>query len=104
VRITANTSERCTEYYWSKSNYDLQEILPELTTHGAGNFQFALAAKFALIDTPTERRFCEPSKRRDYERSQDEATVAEANAHIADTERQFARLGEIIAECSGGQA
>ena len=41
------------QYYWVKSNYDRQEILPELTTHGAGNFQFARAAEFALVDSPT---------------------------------------------------
>jgi CRISPR-associated endonuclease/helicase Cas3 len=42
------------QYYWSKVDYDRQEILAELTSHGVGNFQFAQAARFALIDSPTQ--------------------------------------------------
>jgi hypothetical protein len=44
------------QYYWSRGNYDTKEILPFLTQRGAekGEFQFASAAAFALIDSPTE--------------------------------------------------
>jgi CRISPR-associated endonuclease/helicase Cas3 len=44
------------QYYWTKGNYDIKEILPELTQRGAekGCFQFGAAARFALIDSPTQ--------------------------------------------------
>jgi hypothetical protein len=43
------------QYYWTRGNYDTKEILPCLTARGAekGEFQFASAAEFALIDSPT---------------------------------------------------
>jgi CRISPR-associated endonuclease/helicase Cas3 len=44
------------QYYWSKGNYDTKEILPLLIARGAERlqFQFASAAEFALIDSPTQ--------------------------------------------------
>jgi CRISPR-associated endonuclease/helicase Cas3 len=43
------------QYYWARGNYDTKEILPFLTDCGAEKleFQFASAAAFALIDSPT---------------------------------------------------
>jgi len=43
------------QYYWTRGDYDTKEILPCLTARGAekGEFQFASAAEFALIDSPT---------------------------------------------------
>jgi CRISPR-associated endonuclease/helicase Cas3 len=44
------------QYYWSRGNYDTKEILPLLTQRGAEQmqFQFASAAAFALINSPTQ--------------------------------------------------
>jgi CRISPR-associated helicase Cas3/CRISPR-associated endonuclease Cas3-HD len=43
------------QYYWSRGDYDTKKILPLLTA-GAHNleFQFASAAQFAMIDSPTQ--------------------------------------------------